>query len=145
MARLGSSGIGDSSCHCLGAGMLGLVLAVAAGHAAATVSHSAAASWVHAACLFCHRDCSSPARIIARSACYCYPSDSSCTTQWVSKSGIVGCIVCLTYRAGVSVVHFTRDRAGSTLHSHSYGVHSYSVKVYASDRHSSLPEFGCYL
>jgi hypothetical protein len=38
------------------------------------------------------------------------------------------------------MVCFTRDRVDLGLLSNSHGLHSYSVRVSTSDRHSSLPE-----
>jgi len=133
-----SLGTGDSSCHCSGAGMSGSVPAIAVGHSAAAASHSVAASWSHVAYSFGYRNCSFLAHVADRSDYYYYPKDSSYTVQWASESWIAGCTVCLTYWAGVLVVRFTTDRAGSTLHSYSYELYSYSVWVSASDRHSSL-------
>ena len=82
---------------------------------------------------FSYWDCSSPAHVVAH-----YPYDSSYTTQWASELGIASYTICLTYRVGVSVVCFTKNRAGSALHSYSHGLHSYSVHVSASDGYPCL-------
>jgi hypothetical protein len=80
-----------------------------------------------------------------RSAYHHYSNDSSCTTQWASESGTTSSSVCLTYRAGFSVVCFTRDRVGSALYSFGHGLHSYLVHFSTSDGHPCLQESRCYL
>jgi hypothetical protein len=40
------------------------------------------------------------------------------------------------------VVRVTRDRAGSGLHSYSHRLHSYSIRLSASDRYTSLLDLG---
>jgi hypothetical protein len=40
------------------------------------------------------------------------------------------------------VVRVTRDRAGLGLHSYSHGLHSYSIKLSASDRYTGLLDLG---
>jgi hypothetical protein len=140
-AGLGTPGIGDRSCYCLGSGTSGSVL-VAAGHAVAVACYSAAVTWLHAACLHCYRGRSLVALARDRSTCHHYSSDSSCTAQWASESGTASSSVCLTSRAGVSMVCFTRDRVGSVLYSFSHGLYSYSVHFSASDRHPVFRSLG---
>jgi hypothetical protein len=103
--------------------------------AVAATCYSIAVTWLHATCLHCYRGRSSAALAADRSTCHHYSSDSSCTTQWTSESGTASSLVFLTYRAGVLVVCFTRDRAGSALYSFSHGLYTNSVHFSASDGH----------
>jgi hypothetical protein len=106
----------------------------------AAAGNSAATFWLHVACSHCYRSCSLPAHVATCFSSDYYPSDSSSIAQWASKSGTASCTVCFTPLVGFAVACFTRDRVDSGFLSNSHGLHSYSVRVSTSGRHSSLPE-----
>jgi hypothetical protein len=135
-ARPGTPGTGDCSCYCLGSGTSGSVLAAAGD--VATTCYSAAVTWLPVACLHCYSGHSSAALAADRSACHHYSSDSNCIAQWASESGTACSSVCHTYKAGVSVVCFTKERVGSALYSFSHGLYSYSVHFSANGGHPCL-------